>query len=414
MKKSARQIALKSLCDIDNGKLLNEVLDKNVYNNEVNKYNSNMVNLLVRGVLEYKLCIDKIINKYTDKNKKIEKFIKNIFRLALYEKYKVDKSTNYAIVNEYVNIVKTSKYNRYSGFTNAVLRKLVNDNSEFEQIYPEWICKMIKDDYDNEVLKKIIKAEGKSLSFRIINEKCIEGLVNKYSAKKSNIVDNVYEIKDISNIENIDEFISGDITIQDASSVKVGNIAKDLLKFKKNIKILDICAAPGGKATHVAETKDSFVYACDISEKKLLKIKENVSRLNINNIKFIKNDARLLNQSFIDKFDLVICDLPCSGLGLLHKKTDLRYRLKKEDIYTLSSIQKKILTNSIEYIKDNGYLIFSTCTISKIENILNFDYLSSKLKVIEIEGMQYKQYIQGIDECDGFFISVFQKKREDV
>ena len=400
----SRSRIIKILINIDNGALLSEELDK------IDDYNYAYINKIVRGVLEKRISIDEIISNYSNiRINKLKPFIKNILRAAIYELAEINKATDYGVVNDYVNIVKKSKFNNLKGYVNAILRNIASGNINLYISYPKWIMNLLVEDIGENNLKLLLNNTYNKISYRVRSKDLITSMSEKYDISYSSIVDNCIYINDKNKPSDIDEFNDGKITVQDPSSIYVGNIAYDIFKDKDKKLILDLCAAPGGKTSHLADIPNSKIISCDISDKKIEKIKENLSRMHISNVDCRINDATIINKSFIDKFDLVLCDLPCSGLGVMSKKPDIKFRLLPKDIEELSRIQRKILSNAIRYLKKDGYLIFSTCTLTKKENIDNFNYINEILENVYIDGLPYKQFIQGRDSCDGFFVSVFRR-----
>lgn len=174
-----------------------------------------------------------------------------------------------------------------------------------------------------------------------------------------------------------------------------------------------MCAAPGTKTSFLAELceNSSKIIANDISFNKLSKINENIKRLNLKNIEITNFDATLLKEDYKEKFDYILCDLPCSGLGVMDRKPEIRYNRTMEDVKNLSKLQKNILDRAFLYLKQGGTLVFSTCTIGNIENKDNFTYLSKKkrLKNIKINEKEYIEFNSFEDDTDGFFITKFEK-----
>jgi 16S rRNA (cytosine967-C5)-methyltransferase len=177
---------------------------------------------------------------------------------------------------------------------------------------------------------------------------------------------------------------------------------------------LDLCAAPGTKTTYIGEyTNDrAKIIANDISESKNHLIRENIERLKLNNIIITNFDAARLKEEYIEKFDYILCDAPCSGLGVMGKKPEIRYNRNIEDIKELSKLQRDILDSAVKYLKKGGFLVYSTCTLGYEENIKNFNYLMDmkELKNCPISGKKYLEYANHIDHTDGFFIAKFEKK----
>ena len=175
------------------------------------------------------------------------------------------------------------------------------------------------------------------------------------------------------------------LSAEDMSSALVGAIAGKLLK-ERNVKsgfVLDLCAAPGGKSIHMADL-GATVTACDISLQKTELIKDASKRCGFDNVEVKVNDALVYNPEFEAGYDLVICDLPCSGLGIIGKKPDIKYNIDREKIGELSCLQKNILKNAVRYVKPDGFLIFSTCTVTEKENSENADFIVKKLGLLGI------------------------------
>lgn len=405
--KSLREIAYKTFLDTLNGNLLNNSLEKFVYSTNVSNEDYSFIVCLCKGTFEYKIAIDDILNKYLKKQTK--KPVKAILEMALFELLCMNNSKEYAVVNEYVNIIKRSKYKLSYNFVNAILRNIIRNNEKIlSKRLPDWLEKLIINDYDNDTLECLLNYKSIGTTFRVIDKEVIKIIENKYEFNYSEIVDNCINITGINNLKEFDLLVDGKLIVQDSASIKVGNVAKELLNKENNPLILDLCSAPGSKTIHISEIKNSKVLACDISLDRLKKLEENKKRYNKHNIDIIQNDATKYNENFFEKFNLVLCDLPCSGIGLINKKPDILYRLDEKDIFSLSDLQRKILSNAIKYVKKGGYLIFSTCTLAKSENIENFQYLCENLKNIKIDNKSYLQFIQGYDNCDGFFISAFK------
>ena len=227
-------------------------------------------------------------------------------------------------------------------------------------------------------------------------------------------------IKGFDYISKLKAFNEGYISVQDISSMLVALVADP----EKENYCIDICAAPGGKSLHLCELMcgNGMVEARDLTEKKISLIEENINRVGAKNIKTIQKDALVLDETSIGKADIVIADLPCSGLGVIGKKSDIKYNMTLEKQETLVKIQRDILKNAIQYVKSGGYLIFSTCTTNKLENEDNYNWLLEEFSVKSVDISKnipeiirkqettkgYIQLLPGIDETDGFFISKVQ------
>ena len=182
-------------------------------------------------------------------------------------------------------------------------------------------------------------------------------------------------------------------------------LAGELAPVKKDDQVLDLCAAPGGKATQLAE-RAGYVLACDLHEKKLPVMRENAERLGLSNIDFLAADATEFNPDWESRWDVVLADVPCSGLGVIGHKPDIKLRLKKEDIGELVRLQRAILKNAVRYVKPGGYLVYSTCTVCRDENDRQVDRLLEKHAQWHLVQMQ--QLFPG-SNSDGFFMALLQK-----
>ena len=396
---------------------------------EVNEIDKGLFRHLVYGVIENLYYIDFIIKKYT-KNK-IDKNIINILRMAIYELVFLN-TKNYAVINEAVNNTKKINF-RAKGFVNGVLRNIdrnldyaknieIKDfKSEEEYLSVKYstnldIVKYIKNQYKN--YEAIISSfvMNPSLSIRVNTYLTTKDEL-KYRLKSKNIeyIDSKISkysliIKNPINITELEEFKEGLFTIQDEASSLVGEI----LSPKNNSLVLDLCAAPGSKSTHLLQLMNNTgeIYSNDISEDKINKIKENFDRMKLSNYKITNYDASLKIDDFINKFDYILVDAPCSGLGVIKRKPEIKLNRKIEDILSLANIQKQILENAYFYLKKDGKLVYSTCTLGDIENQkIIYEFLNNHqdLKLIKIDDKDYIEILPN-ESSDGFFIAKILKK----
>lgn len=421
-------------------KLILDGLYKILYKNEkstdiINEISKNVEDISyitknIYGVLENKLYLEYILKKLSKiKLNKLDENVRIILLIGLYNIYFLDRK-NYAIVNELVNLTKKISF-RSKDFVNAILRSFIRDEENLSKInikdedeyksikysMPLWIIKYLNDSYGKAYTDKFLKSLNKerNLSIRINKIKTNRDDLKKsleeksYIIEKSKISDFSLIVKNPKALASTEEFKNGLFTIQAEGSIKVCEI----LNPKKNSNILDICAAPGTKTSFLAELceNSSKIIANDLSFNKLSKIKENIKRLGLKNIEITNFDASILKEEYKEKFDYILCDLPCSGLGVMDRKPEIRYNRTMEDLIKLSKLQKNILDKVFLYLKNGGILLFSTCTIGNIENLDNFTYLSKKkrLKNIKINGKEYIEYNTFEDETDGFFLTKFEK-----
>ncbi|WP_367270029.1 16S rRNA (cytosine(967)-C(5))-methyltransferase RsmB [uncultured Anaerococcus sp.] len=416
--------------------ILDRVINKEAKSNdEINKIadtanNLGFVTKNVYGVLENKIYLDYMIRKLsTIRLKKIHPSVLIILEIGIYNIHFLN-TKDYAIVNQLVDLTK-QKNKRSAGFVNAILRNFIRDEEKIAKIkesddinslsirysLPEELTRYIFNNYGMEYTKNFLRYinSEQTISIRVNNLKTDEDTLKKsledkgYKVENGNLSVNALKILNPSGLVNTDEFKNGFFTIQQEGSMKT----IEILDPKENSKILDLCAAPGTKTSYIGEyvKNNGEIIANDISEDKLPLIKENIDRLGLENIKLTSFDASILKKEYEDQFDYVLIDAPCSGLGVMGRKPEIRYNRSRDDIKILAELQKEILKNAIKYLKKDGVLVYSTCTIGDIENKENFLYLSSddNLEIMSIDGKDYIEYVNYIDKTDGFFISKFKK-----
>ena len=404
-------------------------------NEEINLYAKKTDNLplatrIVYGVLENKIYLDYMIRKLSNiRLKKINPKILIILEMGVYNIHFLEKK-DYAVVNELVNLTK-SVDKRSKGFVNAILRNFIRDEKEIATIYerddikalsiryslPEDLTNYIYQNYGMDYTKKFLRYINSEqvISIRVNNLKTNkEELTEKlralgYQIEDGKISKNAMRVLNPAGLAESIAFKNGLFTIQQESSMKT----IEVLDPKKGAKILDLCAAPGTKTSYIGEyiENDGKIIANDLLEQKLPLIKENIDRLGLKNIELKSFDATILQDKYIDAFDYVLVDAPCSGLGVMGRKAEIRYNRSIEDIKILAKLQRDILANAVKYLRTDGKLLYSTCTIGSIENKANFEYLRSMndLELIPIDGKDYIEYVNFEDETDGFFISKFKK-----
>ncbi|MBQ3415586.1 MAG: 16S rRNA (cytosine(967)-C(5))-methyltransferase RsmB [Clostridia bacterium] len=435
-----REIALKTLYKIEKEEAYSNIaLDENIRNNReiLNGNDIGFVSEIVYGVTTWKLSIDEIIKKYSQvKLKKISPWIINILRMGIYQIIFLDKVPKSAAVNESVNLAKRYGHKGSSNFVNAVLRKIEKtDFEEFNNIQdykeriskitsmPIWIVEeLLKEkDYDKvELICKNLNLKP-NISIRInklkTNKEDLKKELDKRNIKyEEGILENFLELSKVKNIENMDLFKDGYFTIQDESA----GFAVEILNPQKGECILDACSAPGGKTTYIAELMENEgkIEAWDIYEHRINLINENAKRLGVDIIKAKINDATIDNNDYKEKFDKILLDVPCLGIGVIKRKPDIKWQRKPEDIEEISKIQFQILENCSRYLKRGGELVYSTCSILKEENeeIINkflekhMEFKICKYEITEknemykfLEDNKYFK-VYPTEKNDGFFI----------
>lgn len=407
---------------LENNAFLNEALDlmeiKYAYLTSKDRH---FIRRTVKGVIERKLELDFYINSISNTPvKKQKKWVRTILRSAFYQ-IKYMNIKDYAVVDESVKLIKKLKYKQFSGFVNGVLRNYIRKKDEL-------IPKNLEEKYSipNWIIEKFIKEEGMKNTTKILSSfskirPIMIRLNTKYFEKDLILSDlkeegytikevdpdyNVYSLSGIDSLNASKTFSDGKFYIQDLSAMYPIFLAN----LKKGYKVLDTCASPGGKTLLMAEIVGDTgkILSCDISEKKTDKIKENIKKSGFLNINVMIQDATKPNPDLREKFDAILADVPCSGLGVIGRKADIRYRLKKEDIKSLSFLQKEIIDNTISYLKKDGIFIYSTCTISKEENEDNRDYILNKYKDLYL--FKEKKILPFMYESDGFYTAIFKKQ----
>lgn len=407
----------------------NIALDEYVQKNrkELNDKDINLISEVVYGTVTWKLTIDYIIQKYSNiKIKKISPWILNILRIGVYQIVFLDKIPKSAAVNECVNLSK--KYGpKSTGFVNAILRKVSKeDYKQIEDMHlkysmPSWLIEELKKDYDEKTVEEICinsnlkpKTTIRVNTLKITQEELEQDFKDKNIDYEITKKSNFLNIK-IRNLSEIDLFKNGYFSVQDISA----GIPVEILKPNEGELVLDMCSAPGGKTTYMAEVMKNTgtIYACDLHENRLNLVTENAKRLGIEIIKTMKWDATELKEEFIEKFDKILLDVPCMGIGVIRRKPDIKWKRKKEDIKEISKIQLQILQNCSKYLKKDGELVYSTCSILKQENddIINkfLNETNFEIKTIK-NGDNNKKMIYSIlpsSQEDGFFICKLVRKK---
>lgn len=427
----ARNIALKSLYEINTKQAYSNILlDKFINENreKLSNLDINFISELVYGVVTWKLTLEYIIQKYSKtKLKKMSDWVKNILYLGCYQIIFLDKVPKSAAVNESVNLCK--KYNFKSvGLVNAILRKI--EKSDYKEIsnitnsitrislkysMPEWIVKKFCDEYGEEETANICQ----NLNLRPNISVRINRLKGKMDLGEKGILEDFRTITGTKNITKTKEYIEGNITIQDEAA----GLSSFVLAPKEGEIVLDACSAPGGKTTYLAELMHNKgkIVAWDIYEERLKQVEQNAKRLGIDIIQTEVHDATKLKEEYVEKFDKILLDVPCLGLGVIRRKPDIKWNRQEEDIKEISDIQFNILKTCSKYLKKNGTLVYSTCSMLKEENdaIIEKFIKEEKFETVNIEEQIPNEFskittnnmVQFLpsQNHDGFFITMLKK-----
>jgi len=366
---------------------LDKLIENEFRSNRLNEKDKRLLNEITNGVIRNKMRIDWVLKKfYHGDFLKINSAIKNSLRVALYQFLFCDKIPEYAIVNEAVESIKISLSDKHSKLVNAVLRNILRQKDKIEfpdpekdrikylsvfYSHPEWMVKrwVNRLGYDSTEALLVMNNKPKDISVRINALKMtrdmaeIEMLAQKVKFERSDYSDVHLNIKNFGELNSLELMKNGTLYVQDPSA----SLPVQLLDPQEGERIIDICAAPGGKATHIAEKMKNTgeIIAVDIFDMRLKTVEENFKRLGITNIKTLSFDARTLA---IEPGDRVLVDAPCSGFGTLSKKPDIKWKQDPAQLEKLGQLQYEIIVNASRHVKPDGVLVYSTCTIEPEEN----------------------------------------------
>lgn len=428
--KNTREKALQIINDVlYKGTFLEESLEILKVSN-IDERDFAFIKEITTGVVRNKTYLDYVIRQNSRvRFNRIHKIILIILEMAIYQMYFLDKVPDYSIVDESVNLAKIYGNKGSISFTNGILRSIAKkkpaqvtlknsiDNLSTYYSHPRFYTEYFYENYGEKFTKKLLKANNEKAPFTI--------RVNSFKTNRDDLIKNLsqigFEIEETTydkalnvlnpnGIIDTEYFENGHFYVQDLGSILVSSF----LNPRKDSRVLDLCAAPGGKTTHLSELMDNTgeIVACDKSKGKINLIKENAQRLGCKNISPMINDARVLNDDFVNKFDYVLVDAPCSGIGLYRKKPDIKWNKGIDDLKDLGKIQLEILNNAKEYVKDQGLLLYSTCSLSKIENedvIENFLSENKNFKIKKLRDKEVLKLFPSVDGSDGFSICLLEK-----
>lgn len=344
--------------------------------------------------------------------------------MSVYQVLFMDKVPDYAIINEAVDISKKIFNGKFEKFVNAILRnvlrngKLPLQGSEEERIaiqysFPLWIVKMWCKQYGKETAFKICESLNRipiqSVRVNTLKTTKEEVLTNNTNFMEGNFAKDALTYAGGGNVTLCDEYKKGLVTVQDESAQEVVN----LLNPQPNDVILDMCAAPGSKTTHIGALmkNEGILIALDVHEHRVDLIKRNARRMGIICIDAMCADATKLEEEFeTESFDKILLDGPCSGYGVVARKSDIKYHMKSEDMDSCIKIQKQLLDSAVLYLKKGGTLVYSTCTLNKKENekqIESFLTRHKDFKLIEERTIFPYEY-----NSDGFYMAKLEKVKQ--
>lgn len=395
---------------------------------------------LAEGVVERKMELDAVLDRYSKKPMSAQKpKVRIILRMGLYQLLYMDSVPASAACNESVRLAKRVGLTAVSGYINGLLRNITRDleagklNAETESLsvrysMPQWIIDLWDEQLGREQTRQLLPAllAERPVCIRImpyVTGEERERLLRDLAAAGAQLmpgrwIRDCYYMKKSGRLTDLPGYRDGKWTVQDESSM----FAVTAAGLTGDEVLLDVCAAPGGKAMHAASLLPrGHVEAFDLTERKVALIRENASRLRLTNLTAWRRDALEKDEARREQADVLLCDLPCSGLGIIGRKQDIKYRVTDKDLPELAALQRRILAASVPCLKPGGILIYSTCTIDRLENEENLLYIEKELGMIpeEISGLlpagipgirrNAIQLLPHIHGTDGFFVARFRK-----
>ena len=396
------------------------------------------------GTLEYQITIDYILNCFSKvKTDKMKPAIREILRSGVYQLKYMDSVPDSAVCNEAVKLAQKRGFYNLKPFVNGVLRTVAREMEEID--YPQesnlvlylsvkysmpvnlverWLNEYGRDTTET-MLKDFLKERPTTVrvsQHRTDRDAVLESIRSQgIQAEPAPYLDYAYYLSGYNHILTVQAFLEGKIFVQDISSMLVAEVAAP----KKGDRIIDLCAAPGGKSLHLADKMGGYgmVDARDLTEYKVELIQENIVRSDAINIEAHCKDATVLDEDSVNSADIVLADVPCSGYGVIGRKPDIKYRTSDSKQEDLVLLQRKILDRASQYVKAGGTLVYSTCTIAREENqgtvawfLENYPfepesldpYLPGEL-CCESTKQGYLQLLPGVHKTDGFFIARFKR-----
>ena len=409
-----------------------------------------MVSRLTMGTIEKKITLDEIIDRFSKtKTAKMKPFIRNLLRMSVYQIIYMDQIPDAAACNEAVRLAKQHHFGNLSGFVNGVLRSIarqketlgfpVDEENPVRAIklrysLPEWLAGYFLKHFGKDETVRMLEClehrkEGVTVrvnTSRITMEEAKEQLAqNNLQTEEIRLADHMFRVKDFYALSRTPLFQNGFVQVQNISSALTIQVSG----VRPGDLCMDLCAAPGGKTIHLADRLNGSgkVLSFDVTEKKVELICENLMRCGFENVTAMTGDATVPLKEYAEKADFVLVDAPCSGLGVLGEKADIKYRLKEEDIASLAALSRNILKTAYDYLKPGGTLVFCTCTMTVEENEENRKWLLDNFDLLPVDltgeldenllsradhrqtaGQGYLS-LKITEDYDGFFISKYRK-----
>lgn len=437
MAENTREIALDILLALERGedlshRLIRAALDKYDYLDARDKA---FIKRLTEGTIERRIELDHYLDRISSVPVgRMKPLVRCLMRMSVYQLLYMDNVPDSAVCNEACKLAQKRGFGGLKGFVNGVLRGVARqreslplpdrENSPQEYLsvkysMPLWIVELWTKHYGAErtegILKGLMEIHPVSVRFRSgLSPKERQALADRMREKgvklaESGSVPGLYIAENTENITALPGFAEGQFTVQDAGCI----LAVEAAGIRPGDVVVDLCAAPGGKSILAAEKTGpgGRVYARDVSPGKCALIEENIGRMKLENITVEIHDATLMDEAFRERADVVLADVPCSGLGVAGKKRDIKYRVTGEDLEALERLQREIITNSWSYVKPGGVLLYSTCTIQPGENGEMARWIAREFPfALEEE----RQFLPGEDDMDGFYYARLRRSDKEA
>lgn len=383
-----RQTMLDVLIRIEKDKgFSNLLLNHELQQNGLNEKDKRLLTEVVYGTVQNQLSIDYYIGHFIKNKKKLDLWVKQLLRMSVYQMVYLEKVPDHAVVHESVEIAKIRGHKGIAAFVNGILRSIQRngvpelssiadpvERISIETSHPKWLVERWMEMYGQECTEAMCRENLKHfpMSIRIQPMKTDRKSIMEQLEKQGfTVAESQFSPQGIliqkGNIFKTNLLEKGFVTIQDQSSMLVA----ESLKLEPGMMVLDTCSAPGGKVTHIAEKMEDQgeIHAFDLHKKKVKLIEEKAAVLDLHAIDAFQGDARRLPEKYKEaSFDRIVIDAPCSGLGVINGKPEIKYEKQVSDIERLASIQLEIIQSVAPLLKPDGLLIYSTCTVDKEEN----------------------------------------------
>lgn len=400
------EIALQALIDVEkNGKYINLAFKNNEKLNKLDKKDRAYVMRILYGVTEKSYTVNWLLQKVL-KEKRVKPWLNAILKIGVYQIYymRIDDKDAIAQASE---LCRKYVSDELCGFVTAVLNKLSESKDEYDPelyrfkntserlaviySYPEWLIDMWLSDYGTDTVNALLSTElQRAINLRVsakASKNDVFAELDEAGIKYSDgILYNTISVSDTVNVEALNAYQNGLVTVQGIGSM----LTVDVLDVKKNSIVLDACAAPGGKTFYIAEKTTAQTESCDLHEHRVELIKKGAQRLLLENIHAVCRDMTEFDEGYVEAFDRVLIDAPCSGLGMINSKPDIKNNATAEELTELAKIQSQLLDTCSKYVKVGGLLVYSTCTVSKQENEMNIKKFISEHSDFELVDIDTK------------------------